>query len=85
MKQEKKAPVKIKRQTLNLWPDAGKVLGLGRNSTYAAAELGDLRVIRIGKRLLVPIAEIERLLNGTALPRNGSERASQKNHPHSRA
>ena len=85
MKQEKTAPVKIKRQTLNLWPDVGKVLGLGRNSTYAAAERGDLRVIRIGKRLLVPIAEMERLLNGSDLCRNGPERASPKNGSHSRA
>ena len=85
MKQEKAAAVKIKRQTLNLWPDAGTVLGLGRNSTYAAAERGDLRVIRIGKRLLVPIAEIERLLNGTTLAKNGPERASPKNRSLSRA
>jgi hypothetical protein len=78
MKQDKKtAPVKIKRQTLNLWPDPGKILGLGRNSTYAAAERGDVRVIRIGKRLLVPIAEIERLLNGGAPAKNGLERTRQ--------
>ena len=65
MKEQKSAPAKIKRQTLNLWPEAGKVLGLGRNSTYAAAQRGDLRIIRIGRRLLVPIAEIDRLLKGS--------------------
>ena len=65
MKQEK-SPAKIKRRTLNIWPDAGKVLGLGRNSIYAAVERGDIRVLQIGKRLLVPMAEIDRLLNGSA-------------------
>ena len=74
--QQKAAPVTIKRQTLNLWPDAGEVLGLGRNSTYAAAERGDIRVLRIGKRLLVPVAEIDRLLNGSAA--NGTGRTAQR-------
>ena len=50
------------RLTLNLWPDVGQMLGLSRPSTYAAAKRGEIPVIRFGKRLLVPKAAIERLL-----------------------
>jgi excisionase family DNA binding protein len=51
----------LERKTLSV-EDAGKVLGLSRASAYAAAQTGDLPTIRIGRRLLVPIAAIERLL-----------------------
>jgi hypothetical protein len=53
----------MERQTLNLWPETGMILGLGRrNSTYAAAVRGEIPTIRIGGRLLVPKAALERLL-----------------------
>jgi excisionase family DNA binding protein len=48
---------------------AAKVLGIGRNQAYAAAARGEIPVIRIGKRLLVPIAALERLVNGDARKR----------------
>jgi hypothetical protein len=50
------------RQTVNLWPDFASILGVGRNSVYAAAKRGDFRTIRIGKKLVVSKAEVERLL-----------------------
>jgi excisionase family DNA binding protein len=43
---------------------AAKILGIGRNQAYAAAARGELPVIRIGKRLLVPITALERLVRG---------------------
>ena len=43
---------------------AAKRLGIGRNQAYAAAARGEIPVIRIGKRLLVPIAALERLVTG---------------------
>jgi excisionase family DNA binding protein len=43
---------------------AAKRLGIGRNQAYAAAARGEIPVIRIGKRLLVPIAALERLVAG---------------------
>jgi hypothetical protein len=46
-----------------LWPDAGRRLGLGRAGTYQAAGRGEIPVLKIGKRLLVPIAALERKLN----------------------
>ena len=47
---------------LDLWPDVGKALGLGRNSTYEAARRGDIPTIRIGRRILVPRAALQRFL-----------------------
>lgn len=42
--------------------EAGRVLGLSRSAAYAAATRGDLPVIRIGRRLLVPTLALLRLL-----------------------
>ena len=41
---------------------ARKYLGLGRSAAYEAARRGEIPTIRIGKRLLVPIVAIERML-----------------------
>jgi len=42
--------------------EAGLILGIGRASAYAAAGSGDLPVIRIGRRLLVPVGALRRML-----------------------
>lgn len=52
------------RLTLDLWPDVGRALGLGRNSTFKAAKAGQIPTLRIGKRLLVPRAAFDALLSG---------------------
>ena len=49
------------RQTLTV-EEAAAVLGIGRNSAYQAVASGQLPVIRIGRRLLLPRAALERLL-----------------------
>lgn len=49
---------------MDLWPDTGHMLGLGRNATYDAAARGEIPTIRIGRRLLVPRAALERMLAG---------------------
>ena len=54
----------IQRATMNLWPEAGRALGLGRAATYNAAKAGQIPCLRIGKRLLVPRAAFNRLLSG---------------------
>jgi len=51
------------RLTLNLWPDVGRALGLGRNSTFKAAKAGQIPVLKLGKRLLVPKAALAKLLD----------------------
>ena len=53
------------RRTINLWPDAGGQLGLSKNSTYEAAERGEVPgAFRIGKRWLVSRETFERFLSG---------------------
>ena len=49
------------RLTLTV-PEAGRVLGVGRNAAYEAARAGEIPTIRIGKRILVPVAALERML-----------------------
>ncbi len=42
--------------------ETAKRLGIGRNQAYAAVKRGEIPVIQIGKRLLVPLAALDRLL-----------------------
>lgn len=49
------------RLTLNI-EDAAKLLGISKNSAYEAAKRGELPVIRIGARLLVSKAGLEKML-----------------------
>ena len=44
--------------------EAGRLLGIGRNQAYEAARRGELPTIKIGKRLLVPKAALDRMLEG---------------------
>jgi excisionase family DNA binding protein len=55
--------VSTERKTTTL-DHAAQVLGISRNSAYAAAKRGEIPTIRLGRLLLVPIAALDRLLNG---------------------
>jgi excisionase family DNA binding protein len=44
--------------------DAARELGIGRNAAYEATKRGDIPSIRIGKRILVPRAALDRMLAG---------------------
>jgi excisionase family DNA binding protein len=44
--------------------EAASLLGVSRNSAYALARTGALPAIRLGKRLLVPQAALDRVLTG---------------------
>lgn len=46
--------------------ETAKLLRIGRNSAYDAIKSGDLPSIRIGKRILVPKAALDRKLAGDA-------------------
>lgn len=50
-----------RRETLSV-TEAGERLGISRSSAFQAAASGELPVIRIGKRLLVPRVALERML-----------------------
>ncbi len=56
-------------------PEAAEKLGIGRSAAYEAARTGQLPTIKIGKRILVPRAALERLLgiaSDAESPPNGS-------------
>jgi excisionase family DNA binding protein len=42
--------------------EAAKLLGIGRNLCYDRVKTGEIPVIRIGRRLLVPRSALEKLL-----------------------
>jgi excisionase family DNA binding protein len=41
--------------------EAAKLLGIGRTLAYEAVRVGELPTIRIGRRILIPVAELIRL------------------------
>ena len=43
--------------------ETAKLLGLGRNSCYEAARRGDIPTVIIGRRILVPVAALQRMLS----------------------
>jgi excisionase family DNA binding protein len=45
-------------------PEAGRLLGLSRNSAYEAARRREIPVLRFGRKLRVPRLALERLLTG---------------------
>ena len=59
--QEIENPVECETCTV---PEAGKILGIGRNGAYEAARAGELPTIRFGRRIVVPKAALKRLLEG---------------------
>ncbi|KAA0122228.1 DNA-binding protein [Methylobacterium sp. P1-11] len=42
--------------------EAGRWLGISRNSAYEAVKRGEIPTIKIGRLLLVPVAPFERML-----------------------
>lgn len=44
-------------------PEAGRLLGVGRNCAYEAARRGEIPTIRIGRMLRVPKAALRRMLS----------------------
>jgi hypothetical protein len=62
----------IERRTMNLWPDAGRALGLGKTATYQAAARGEIAgCIRIGSRWLVLREPFEKMLRGGVVATGG--------------
>jgi len=43
--------------------EAGRIIGVSRGGAYEAVKRGEIPVIRIGKKIRVPKAALERLLN----------------------
>ena len=50
-------------------PEAGRrYFSLGRNASYAAAERGDLPVVKTGRILRVPVRALEQMLDAAKPP-----------------
>lgn len=49
------------RATLTV-PEAGQVLSLGRDASYRAAGRGEIPTLRLGRRIVVPVPQLLRLL-----------------------
>jgi excisionase family DNA binding protein len=47
--------------------EAALILRISRGSAYEAAKRKEIPTIRIGRRLLVPVAALERMLSGNAV------------------
>ena len=56
--------------------EAARCLGIGRNSAYEAIAKGEIPVVKIGKRLLVPKAALEILL-AAGQPKKKGDNESQ--------
>ncbi len=48
--------------------ESAALLGIGRQAAYEAARRGELPVIKLGRRLLVPASALDRLLAGELSP-----------------
>ena len=44
--------------------ETAELLGLSKNSTYQACLKGEIPSLRIGGRILIPVAKLEGLLSG---------------------
>lgn len=49
------------RSTIRV-PEAGELLGLGRDASYAAAAKGEIPTLRFGRRLVVPVPKLLAML-----------------------
>jgi len=56
----------MERQTISI-PAAAKIIGISKQSAYRAAYRGEIPVLRIGNRRLVPVHALERFLRGERL------------------
>lgn len=59
--EEERKGMETERLTLTI-EETAKLLGIGRQLAYDKAKTGEIPVIKIGRRLLVPRRALERLL-----------------------
>jgi hypothetical protein len=62
--ESERLPYPEESATVRLWPDAGRLLRLGRSATFEAHRRGELpfTVWKIGNRLVVPTAQLRAVL-----------------------
>ncbi len=53
-------------------PEAGQILNCGRNLAYELARQGRIPTIRLGRKLVVPVVALERMLTEAGKPDIGA-------------
>jgi excisionase family DNA binding protein len=56
----------VKRSTYDV-EEAARILGIGRSAAYEAVRRGEIPSIRLGKRVVIPHAALQALLEGRVL------------------
>ena len=56
--------------------EAAKVLGISRSSAYECVRRGELRAVRLGRRLVVPRSAVTELLQGPQVEARDHEPAT---------
>ena len=54
--------------TINLWPDAAAILGIGRNAAYDAVADGTIPALRFGRTIRVPVPKLLAMIEATEPP-----------------
>lgn len=52
----------LSKPTLNVYPEFASVLGIGKNTAYGMVRSGQVRVLRVGRRIVVPSSAVRELL-----------------------
>ena len=60
-------------------PETARMLGISRGLAYELARSGQIPVLRLGKRLLVPKIALERMLGQTETPGENREASRSRN------
>ena len=60
-------------------PETARMLGISRGLAYELARSGQIPVLRLGKRLLVPKIALERMLGQTETPGDKREASHSRN------
>lgn len=55
-------PTQVGRRLIRVWPDFGQALSVSRSKAFDIAASGEVRTVRLGRSLRVPIEEIDRLI-----------------------
>lgn len=55
----------VSRVTVDVWPELGRMLGVGRNKAYDLVNSGEIRALRVGRRIVVPRSAVEEYISGT--------------------
>jgi len=63
--------VGFERQTVTV-EEAARILGIGRASAFEAIHRGEIPHLRIGRRILIPLVALQRLLEGDGERQYGS-------------